>query len=63
MWNQYTYAQDHNGRRYYCSKNLSGCKAGIKLTIDGRIEWAKGHHAHPPPVYTISSAGDYVKIG
>ncbi|KOB67460.1 Modifier of mdg4 [Operophtera brumata] len=62
MWRQYTYAQDHNKRRYYCSKQKMGCKARLKLGIDGSIESVGGIHAHPPPVYVKTPSGNMVRV-
>lgn len=63
MWRQYTYSQDYYDRQYYCSKLTNGCKARLKLGVDGNVESATGTHHHPPPVYARTSSGQMVKVG
>ncbi|KOB67459.1 Modifier of mdg4 [Operophtera brumata] len=62
MWRKYTYIQDHKKLRYYCSKQQKGCKARLKLGVDGNIESATGEHWHLPPAYMRTATGLMVKM-
>lgn len=63
MVDGYTYSQMRDTNNYYCSKKNAGCKARVKVSRDGRlISDSAAGHIHPPPNYTVTSSGTFVKI-
>uniref|UniRef100_A0A2H1WYP3 SFRICE_037038 n=1 Tax=Spodoptera frugiperda TaxID=7108 RepID=A0A2H1WYP3_SPOFR len=60
MYKQYTFSQDHQSNRYYCSKRIYGrCRAFVRLTKDGAIREESTIHNHEPPKYMKMSNGTY----
>ncbi|CAB3235379.1 unnamed protein product [Arctia plantaginis] len=49
-------------RRWYCSKRLCGCKAKVFLDTDGKIEFSDTDHNHTPPLYHVTSTGNYIPL-
>ncbi|XP_063540208.1 uncharacterized protein LOC134749243 [Cydia strobilella] len=63
LYNSYTYSRGVFGN-YYCSKRtVMKCKAKVKLDeINNIVLVEDGIHNHEPPVFHISSKGEYVPI-
>ncbi|XP_028174336.1 uncharacterized protein LOC114362945 isoform X4 [Ostrinia furnacalis] len=62
MMNGYTFRKDSKTLNYYCSKILSGCKARLKLSVDGEVREANCNHTHEPPKYYRTPTGQYIKM-
>ncbi|XP_048007071.1 uncharacterized protein LOC125242336 [Leguminivora glycinivorella] len=63
MLNGYTFSKNSRGHQlYYCSKLIKGCKARVKLDLQGWVERLRGEHNHPPPQYVQTADGLYMKI-
>ncbi|XP_028174337.1 uncharacterized protein LOC114362945 isoform X5 [Ostrinia furnacalis] len=62
MMNGYTFHKYKKSLNYHCSKVLSGCKARLKLSVDGEIIEANCSHTHEPPKYYITPTGQYIKM-
>lgn len=63
MYKDFTFSQQNRSRNFYCSKKDEGCKAKIKLDDNGQIlPVSNTVHIHPPPLYIMSSQGNYIKI-
>ncbi|GBP73779.1 hypothetical protein EVAR_42951_1 [Eumeta japonica] len=45
----YSFSQQNESHRWYCSKKGEGCKARIHLGVDGSIKYVSGEHSHEPP--------------
>ncbi|KAG7309881.1 hypothetical protein JYU34_004395 [Plutella xylostella] len=48
--------------RYQCSQKYRGCKADVRVIGPREIRVTVGEHGHPPPIYTVTKDGRYVKI-
>lgn len=58
MLKGYTYSRNLAAPyNYYCSKNDVGCKAEVKLGMDGKIVGGKFDHSHDPPKYIVLKSG------
>ncbi|CAK1579149.1 unnamed protein product [Parnassius mnemosyne] len=66
MYEDYSFS--YQGRKdvkkyLYCSRRLSTkCPARLHLDETGHIVKAHANHNHPPPKYTITKCGTYIKI-
>ncbi|XP_028174332.1 uncharacterized protein LOC114362945 isoform X2 [Ostrinia furnacalis] len=62
MMNGFTFHKDRKTLNYYCSKIMSGCKARVKLSVDGEVREANCNHTHEPPKYYRTPKGQYIKM-
>uniref|UniRef100_A0A2H1VAY7 SFRICE_019322 n=1 Tax=Spodoptera frugiperda TaxID=7108 RepID=A0A2H1VAY7_SPOFR len=63
LYQGFTYAQRGSScLNYYCSqKDSKHCRAKLKLTKEGALQWVYDDHSHPKPIVHRSKDGKYYK--
>lgn len=66
VYNTYTYAinsKSKNRTSWACSSRCSKrCNAQIILTNENELCLISTEHSHPPPVFYVNDAGEYVRV-
>lgn len=63
MYDGYTFSQQLDSCRYYCSKkDRAKCKVSVRILDDGTLVTFGGAHTHPRIKYTVNEDGLHVPV-